>query len=69
MAVLPSLKVIVPVAEAGATFAVSVMGCPETAVAAEAASVTEVACGGPGEAVIVTVTTLEVEDESAASPL
>jgi hypothetical protein len=39
IAVLPSRKVIVPVAEAGATVAVSVMGCPDTTVAAEAARV------------------------------
>ena len=37
--VLPSRKVSVPVAEAGATVAVSVIGWPETAVAAEAARV------------------------------
>jgi hypothetical protein len=36
---LPSRKVSVPVAEAGATVAVSVMDCPDTAVAADAARV------------------------------
>jgi hypothetical protein len=44
--VVPSLKVIVPVAEVGATVAVSVMACPDTAVAAEAARVTAVVCSG-----------------------
>ena len=42
--VLPSRKVTVPVAEAGATVAVSVIGCPDTTVVAEAARVTEVVC-------------------------
>ena len=43
---VPSLKVIAPVAEVGTTVAVSVMACPDTAVAAEAARVTAVVCSG-----------------------
>jgi hypothetical protein len=43
--VSPSKKVSVPVAEAGTTVAVSVMGCPDTAVVAEAARAVVVDCG------------------------
>lgn len=45
IAVLPSRNVNVPLAEAGAAVAVSVMNCPDTAVVAEVASVVVVACG------------------------
>ena len=44
IAALPSKKEIVPVADAGATVAESVSGCPDTTVVAEAARVTEVVC-------------------------
>jgi hypothetical protein len=44
IAALLSKKIIVPVAETGTTVAVSVIGCPDTTVVAEAARVTEVVC-------------------------
>ena len=57
----------VPVAEAGATVAVSVIACPETAVAAEAARVTAVVWSCPA-AFTWTDTALDVDAPSAASP-
>jgi hypothetical protein len=68
IAVVPSLKVIVPVAEVGATVAVSVIACPDAAVAAEAVRVTVVVCSGAAAAFTWTDTALDVEDPSAASP-
>jgi hypothetical protein len=66
IAVVPSLKLIVPVAEAGVTVAVRVIACPDTAVAAEAAKVTAVVVSG---AVLTwTETALEVDAPSALSP-
>lgn len=64
--VLPSLKVIVPVAGVGATVAVSVTDCPDTAVAAEAASVTAVVCSWA--AFTWTDTALDVDEPSPVSP-
>lgn len=65
--VLPSRKLSVPVAEAGATAAVSVMDCPDTTVVAEAARVTVVVCN-PAAVFTRIDTALEVDDPSAASP-
>jgi hypothetical protein len=64
--VLPSLKVTVPVAEAGLTVAVRVIACPETAVDAEAARVTADACSCV--ALTTTDTALDVDALSAESP-
>ena len=63
----PSRNVIVPVAEAGETAAVSVMGCPDTAVAAEAARVVVVACSHPAAFTWID-TAPDVDVPSAASP-
>lgn len=62
----PSLKVIVPVAELGATVAVSVIACPDPAVPEEDASVTVVACSCAPPTRICT--TLEVDEASVESP-
>lgn len=61
------MNVMVPVAEAGATVAVSVIACPETAVPAEAANVTVVVWSCPA-AFTWTDTALDVDAPSAASP-
>ena len=62
----PSLKMTVPVAEAGVTVAVRVIACPETAVDAEAARVTAEVCSCA--ALTTTDTALDVEASSAESP-
>lgn len=62
IAVLPSRNASVPVAEAGATVAVSVMDCPDTAVVADAARVVVVVCG-PAAAVFTSIdNALDVDD-------
>ena len=63
---LPSLKVTVPVAEAGVTVAVSVIACPATAVDAEEARVTADAC--TCAPLTTTDTALDVDALSAESP-
>jgi hypothetical protein len=60
-AVLPSLKENVPVAEVGVTVAVSVMDCPDTAVAAEAVKVTAVVCSAAAP-LTWTDTALDIDD-------
>jgi hypothetical protein len=62
----PSLKVTVPVAEAGVTAAVRVIACPKTAVGAEAARETVDACSC--DAATTPDTTLDVDALSDASP-
>jgi hypothetical protein len=64
--VLESLKVTVPVAEAGVTLAVRVIACPEAAVDAEVARVTADACSCA--AFTTNDTALEVDALSEESP-
>lgn len=64
--VLPSSNEIVPVAEAGVTLAVSVIACPDTADAGDAARV--IAVDGSCAPFTCTDTALEVDAPSAESP-